>query len=87
MTTLNIAHKLERSLVFTTQDVNKALEGLGKEGRDVDKPTEEVPELTNEHIGQESGAIPPEYWQLQCWGCRDKGHTTFYRPVLTIPQR
>ena len=31
--------------------------------------------------------IPTDYWQLNCWTCRECGHSTFTCPTLTPEQR
>ena len=43
--------------------------------------------LTEEQIVQDLSAIPSEYWTLQCWTCREAGHSAFTCPTLTLAQR
>ena len=43
--------------------------------------------LTEEQIVQALSAIPSDYWTLQCWTCREAGHSAFTCPTLTLAQR
>lgn len=79
-----MTHNLETNFVLTEKDKNKALEGLKKELRAVDKPTVGVPDLKDEQIGQEVVAINKEYWKLARCINHEKGHATFECRFITI---
>ena len=57
------------------------------DGRNVLRPTEEIPDLTDKQVGQAMAVIPADYWQLNCWSCRSPGHSTFTCPNLSVKQR
>ena len=46
-----------------------------------------TPTLTEEQTRQAFSVVPSDYWQLNCWTCRDCGHSTFTCPTLTPNQR
>ena len=46
-----------------------------------------IPELTPEQIRQAYFVIPEDYWALNCWSCRECGHSTFSCPYLYPNQR
>ena len=43
--------------------------------------------LTEDQVAQALSAIPSDYWTLQCWTCREAGHSAFTCPSLTLAQR
>ena len=53
----------------------------------VHRETIPIPTLTEEQTGQAFSIVPSDYWQLNCWTCRDCGHSTFTCPTLTPNQR
>ena len=53
----------------------------------VHRETVSIPTLTEEQTRQAFCVVPPDYWQLKCWTCRDCGHATFTCPTLTPNQR
>ncbi len=57
------------------------------DNRDVMRETVNVPVLTENQIHEAQSAIPTDYWQLNCWSCREGGHSTFTCPMLTPSQR
>lgn len=56
--TSNMTHKLETLSLLTAQDVDMALGGFEKQGMRVEKPSVEISDFTNEHIGQEWRPLP-----------------------------
>ena len=46
-----------------------------------------IPTLTEEQTRQAFSVVTSDYWQLNCWTCRDCGHSTFTCPTLTPNQR
>lgn len=54
---------------------------------DVGKPTIAIPTLTDEQRKQAISAIPNDYYLLNCWTCRESGHSSFTCPYLTFEQR
>lgn len=75
------------SIFMVNEATKKTLDGYNLDGRNILRPTEEIPDLTREQIGQAMAVIPADYWQLNCWSCRSSGHSTFTCPKLTIKQR
>ena len=74
--------------IFLIEGLTKeTLEGYNLDGRNVLRPTDEIPELTDEQVGQAMAVIPADYWQLSCWSCRSSGHSTFTCPKLSVKQR
>lgn len=45
-----------------------------------------VPSLTKGQLLQVVMAIPKEYWNLNCWSCREDGHSTFSCQYLSAEQ-
>ena len=60
-------------------------------GTDTSRPvlrdTEQVPDLSEEQLRLAFSVIPSDYWTLNCWTCRDEGHSTFTCTYLTSQQR
>ena len=46
-----------------------------------------IPTLTKEQTRQAFFVVPSDYWQLNCWTCRDCGNLTFTCPTLSPNQR
>ena len=46
-----------------------------------------IPTLTEEQSRQAFYVVPSDYWQLNCWTCRDCGHLTFTFHTVTPNQR
>ena len=46
-----------------------------------------TPSLTPEQIQQALQVVPDDYWAINCWVCRDDGHTMFRCPFLLPAQR
>ena len=46
-----------------------------------------VPTLTEQQVELAMSAIPSDYWTLNCWTCRESGHSAFTCPSLTVQQR
>ena len=84
---VDTAFQLHHLFFLTSEQVHAATEGLRQEGRDVTGPTESIPDLTPEQIKLAYAVIPQDYWQLNCWTCREDGHNTFTCKFLTEPQR
>ena len=53
----------------------------------VHRETIPIPASTEEQTRQAFSVVPSDYWQLNCWTCRDCGHSTFTCPTLTLNQR
>ena len=53
----------------------------------VHRETVPIPTLTEGQTRQAFSVVPSDYWQLNCWKCRDRGHSTFTCPTLTPNQR
>ena len=53
----------------------------------VHRETVPIPTLTEEQTRQAFSAVPSDYWQLNCWTCRDCVHSTFTCLTLTSNQR
>ena len=53
----------------------------------VNRRVSDVPALTDEQIQQAYFVIPEDYWSLNCWSCRECGHSTFTCPYLYPNQR
>ena len=75
------------SIFLVGEPTKETLDGYNLEGRNILRPTEEIPDLTDEQVGQAMAVIPADYWQLNCWSCRSLGHSTFTCPKLTVKQR
>ena len=71
----------------TTDDLMGSLSQRSLEGRPINRSTAEVPTITPEQLQKALSVIPTDYWSLNCWTCREEGHTTFTCPFLTWAQR
>ena len=86
-TVVNTAMALENIFIQTNEDLERMTKLMSSDERDVMRPTEDVPNLTDEQVRLGQSAIPNDYWQLNCWSCRDQGHSTFTCPFLSPAQR
>jgi len=68
-------------------EIEQVTHELRSENRDVMRSTVEPPELSEEQIHAAQSVIPNDYWQLNCWSCRESGQSTFTCPLLTPSQR
>ena len=84
---IDTAAGLENILAMTEEQVEQVTRELRSENRDVMRETVQPPELTEEQIHAAQSVIPNDYWQLNCWSCRESGHSTFTCPLLTPSQR
>ena len=84
---LDTAIQLHHIMHLTAKDFREGTEGLRQDGRDVMKPTMDIPEITEEQMRLAYFVIPQDYWCLQCWNCREEGHSICTCPYLTEPQR
>ena len=71
----------------TTDELMSSLSPRTLEGRPVNRETTEVPAITAEQLQKALSVIPTDYWSLNCWTCREEGHTTFTCPFLSWAQR
>lgn len=78
---------LEHIFAITAPNAWAVLKGYDLEGRNILTPSIPDPDLTEEPIGVAVSVIPTDYWSLACWKCREKGHTMFSCPHLTLFQR
>ena len=53
----------------------------------VHRETVPIATLTEEQTRQAFSVVPSDYWKLNCWTCRDCGHSTFTCPTLPPNQR
>ena len=53
----------------------------------VNRDTTRTPHLTDDQMRKAFSVVPNDYWQLNCWTCRECGHSTFTCPTLTPMQR
>ena len=53
----------------------------------VNRDTTRTPQLTDDQMRKAFSVIPNDYWRLNCWTCRECGHSTFTCPTLTPTQR
>ena len=69
----------------TTMDSREiaAIVGVNLKETPVLRDTTCVPKLTEEQMRKAFSVIPTDYWQLNCWMCRECGHSTFTCPTLT----
>ena len=51
------------------------------------RDTTSVPKLTEDQMRKAFSVIPTDYWQLNCWTCRECGHSTLTCPTLTPEKR
>ena len=49
----------------------------------VNRDTTRTPQLIDDQMRKAFSVIPNDYWQLNCWKCREGGHSTFTCPTLT----
>ena len=54
------------SIFLIGEPTKESLKGYKWDGRNVLHPTEEIPNLTLEQVGQAMAVIPADYWQLNC---------------------
>ena len=75
--------------VFAIQETNvrEVMESTSLDFPTLFRTTKDIPELTREQIAEALLVVPQDYWQLNCWSCRDEGHSTFTCPYLSISQR
>ena len=97
-TVRNIAIGLE-SILFTgatscsttqtsmNSDAIAASVGVDLVRTPVHRETVPIPTLTEEQTRQAFSVVPSDYWQLNCFTCRDCGHSTFTRPTPTRNRR
>ena len=73
----------------TTMDSREIAPSVGVDSKEtpVLRDTTSVPELTEDQMRKEFSVIPTDYWQLNCWTCRECGHSTFTCPTLTPEER
>ena len=84
---VDTALALQGIFMMTTEQLDRATQDMKSDERDVMRPTQDVPELTDEQIHAAQSVIPNDYWQLACWTCREDGHSTFTCKYLTAAQR
>ena len=75
------------SIFLIGEPTKETLEGYNLDGRNVLRPSEEIPNHTDEQVGQAMAVISADYWHLNCWSCRSSGHSTFTCPKLSVKQR
>ena len=97
-TARNIAIGLE-SILFTgassgsttptsmRSDVIAASVGVDLVRAPVHREIVPIPTLTEVQTSRAFSVVPSDYWPLNCWTCRDCGHSTFTCPKLTPNQR
>ena len=61
--------------------------GVDLKGTPVLRDTTSVPKLTEDQMRKLFSVIQTDYWQLNCWTCREDGQSTFKFPTLTLEQR
>ena len=73
----------------TTMDSREiaASVGVNLEDTTVLRDTTSVPKLTEDQMRKAFSVIPTEYWQLNCWTCRECCHSTVTCHTLTPEQR
>ena len=73
----------------TTMDSREIAASLGVDLKEtpVLRDTTSVPKLTEDQMRKAFSVIPTDYWQLNCWTCRECGHSTFTCHTLTPEQR
>ena len=85
MVEVNIA--LDSVFAIQELDIREVMESTNMDMPTLFRATKEVPDLTREQIAEALLVVPQDYWQLNCWSCRDEGHSTFTCPYLTLSQR
>ena len=67
--------------------MRKSMEKLNKVDSNICR--EHIPPsvISEDQVAQVLLAIPSDYWTLQCWTCRQAGHSAFTCPCLTLAQR
>ena len=68
-------------------DAIAAFVAVGLVRTPVHRETVPIPTLTEEPTRQAFSVVPSDYCQLNCFTCRDCGHSTFTCPTLTPNQR
>ena len=73
----------------TTMDSREIAASVGVDLKEtpVLRDTTSVTKLTDDQMRKTFSVIPTDYWQLNCWTCRECGHSTFTCPTLTPEQR
>ena len=84
---VDAAMELYHILVTTNPDLREATREMIAPERNVMQETKDPPVLTESQIAEAQSVIPNDYWQLNCWSCREAGHSTFTCPMLTPSQR
>ena len=69
------------------EELMQSLSSKALEGRPINRGVNPVPAITPEQLQKALSVIPTDYWSLNCWTCREGGHTTFTCPFLTWAQR
>lgn len=65
------AAQLDVMFFLNTDRIADKLQKFDLEGRDVLRSSEDIPDITPEHVTMAISVIPMDYWQLSCWSCRD----------------
>ena len=85
---LDIVKRLDTIFIMVDKNFQAGHAGHDDElQRLINKPKEEAPVLTQEQRELAYSVIPADVWQLNCWGCREAGHSLFACPTLTPDQR
>ena len=73
----------------TTMDSRAIAASVGVDLKEtpVLRDTTSVPKLIEDQMRKAFSVIPTDYWQLNCWTCRECGHSTFTCATLTPEQR
>ena len=74
---------------LTTMDSREIAASVGVDLKEtpVLRDTTSVQKLTEDQMRKAFSVIPTDYWQLNCWTCRECGQSTFTCPTLTPEQR
>ena len=78
---------LDSVLAIQEADIREVMESTNLDFPTLFRATKDIPDLTREQIAEALLVVPQDYWQLNCWSCRDEGHSTFTCPYLTLAQR
>lgn len=78
---------LDSVLAIHESDIREVMESFSLDMPTLFRATKDIPELTREQISEALMVVPQDYWQLNCWSCREEGHSTFTCPYLTLSQR
>ena len=73
----------------TTMDSREIAASVGVDLKEtpVLRDTKSMPKRTEDEMRKAFSVIPTDYWQLNCWTCRECGHSTFTCPTLTPEHR